>query len=218
LRAQAIENLKKYRWEPTPYIPAVRPSDNWLAAINVGNTVGGINWPGASFDPETGIFYGQANNSSVTTEAISDTYFNTGNPEAQAKNRIPIWEAEPPPNPEGRGRGFGRGFPGAAGGGGRAGERADAAQQRRACPPEQREVQGAAAAGGRGGRGGLTQGTRRTAVGEAAVRRADRDRSQHRHDQVQGSARRHTGCGPRGVRTSRHQLSGTKPGRPAAWA
>src|SRR4029079_1403042 len=68
LRAQALENLKKYRWEPTPFIPAVRPSDKWLAAINVGNTVGGINWPGASFDPDTGIFYGQANNSSVTTE------------------------------------------------------------------------------------------------------------------------------------------------------
>ena len=68
LRATALENLKKFRWEPTPFIPGVVPSATRLGAINVGNTVGGINWPGASFDPETATFYGQANNSSVTTD------------------------------------------------------------------------------------------------------------------------------------------------------
>ena len=55
----------------------------WLGAINVGNTVGGINWPGAAFDPETAIFYGQANNSSVTTESISEAYLTVVNPETQ---------------------------------------------------------------------------------------------------------------------------------------
>jgi quinoprotein glucose dehydrogenase len=155
LRATALENLKKFRWEPTPFMPGVVPSATRLGAINVGNTVGGINWPGASFDPETATFYGQANNSSVTTTVISQQYLATVNPEAQSKNRIPIWEAEPPPNMSGeRGRGgFGRG-----GGGGRGGGRG--------VPAEAAAGRGAAAEPGAaltppagfGGRGGLTQG------------------------------------------------------------
>jgi quinoprotein glucose dehydrogenase len=153
LRATALENLKKFRWEPTPFIPGVVPNATRLGAINVGNTVGGINWPGASFDPETATFYGQANNSSVTTTIISEQYLATVNPEAQAKNRIPIWEAEPPPNMSGeRGRGFGRG----AGAGRGAG---------RGSPAETGAGRGAAAEGAAPaapfagfGRGGLTQG------------------------------------------------------------
>jgi quinoprotein glucose dehydrogenase len=151
LRTQALENLKKFRWEPTPFIPAVRPGEKWLGAINVGNTVGGINWPGASFDPETAIFYGQANNSSVTTEAISDAYFATVNPEAQARNRIPIWEAEPVGEPRPAG---GRG--GRAGGG--RGAQGNAAPPAAAAAPGAEPAAPAARGGGRGGRGGLTQG------------------------------------------------------------
>src|SRR5438045_7014086 len=83
LRATALENLKKYHWEPTPFIPAAMQGGKSLGAINVGNTVGGINWPGAAFDPETGIFYGQANNSSVPTETISETYLAQVKPDAQ---------------------------------------------------------------------------------------------------------------------------------------
>ena len=169
LRATALENLKKFRWEPTPFIPGVVPSATRLGAINVGNTVGGINWPGASFDPETAIFYGQANNSSVTTTIISEQYLATVNPEAQAKNRIPIWEAEPPPNMSGeRGRGSGRG--GAAGRGrGLPAEAAAsggaAAQAGRGSPAEAGAGRGAAAEAAAPaapfagfGRGGLTQG------------------------------------------------------------
>src|SRR6266545_667797 len=144
LRATALENLKKFRWEPTPFIPAVRPNDKVLAAINVGNTVGGINWPGASFDPETATFYGQANNSSVTTTVISEPYLATVNPEAQSKNRIPIWEAEPPPNmscERGRG-GFGRGAGAGRGGG-------------RGLPAEGAAGRGAAAVGTPPAAGGL---------------------------------------------------------------
>jgi quinoprotein glucose dehydrogenase len=159
LRATALENLKKYHWEPTPFIPAAKQGGQWLGAINVGNTVGGINWPGASFDPETAIFYGQANNSSVTTETISETYLAQVNPDAQAANRKPIWEVEPPPNPEGRGRGFGRGLPAAAG----AGRGAPAAGAAAATTPGATTGPPAGAppagfGGGRGGRGGLTAG------------------------------------------------------------
>src|SRR4029450_1650972 len=74
LRAQALENLKRYRWEPTPYIPPVVPDGKIVGSINVGNLVGGINWPGAAFDPETATFYGQANNSSVSGSSLSETY------------------------------------------------------------------------------------------------------------------------------------------------
>jgi glucose dehydrogenase len=159
LRAQALENLKKYRWEPTPFIPAVRPSDKWLAAINVGNTVGGINWPGASFDPETATFYGQANNSSVTTEAISDAYFAVVNPEAQAKNRIPIWEAEPPPTARGEGgRGAGRGGFGRGAAPAGRGEPPAAATPGAPAAPAAGAAPAPAAGAGRGGRGGLTAG------------------------------------------------------------
>ena len=137
LHAQALENLKAYRWEQTPYIPPTMEGKEWKGAINMGNTVGGINWPGASFDPETGIFYGQANNSSVTTENISEQYLATVNPQKQAANRQAIWEAEPnglPPAGPGMERP-------AAAGAGRGGAPAGPGGA-------------AAAGGGRGGRGG----------------------------------------------------------------
>ena len=63
LRKQALENLKLFRWEQTPYVPPVGPNSKLLGAINIANTSGGTNWPGAGFDPETGIFYSQAGNS-----------------------------------------------------------------------------------------------------------------------------------------------------------
>jgi quinoprotein glucose dehydrogenase len=93
LRAQALSNLKKYRWEQTPFVPAVIPNDNVLGSINVGNTMGGVNWPGSAFDPETGVFYTQAFNSQVSVTAISPEYFKLLDPAYQAAHRIPIWES-----------------------------------------------------------------------------------------------------------------------------
>jgi quinoprotein glucose dehydrogenase len=101
LRAQALENLKRYRWEQTPFVPPVVPNGTVFGSINVGNTVGGINWPGAAFDPETATFYGQANNSSVVAASLSEAYLQTVRPETQIENRGPIWEA----TQGGRGRG-----------------------------------------------------------------------------------------------------------------
>ncbi len=46
LRAQALENLKRFRWEETPFVPPVGPNSPLLGAINIGNTGGGVNWPG----------------------------------------------------------------------------------------------------------------------------------------------------------------------------
>ena len=66
LRAKALENLKKFRWEQTPFVPPLGPNDPRLGGINIGNTGGGVNWPGSGFDPETATFYTQANNTNVS--------------------------------------------------------------------------------------------------------------------------------------------------------
>jgi quinoprotein glucose dehydrogenase len=161
LRKQAEDNIKRYRWAPTPFIPPTMQGKEWQGAINMGNTVGGINWPGAAFDPETAIFYGQANNSAVTTENISESYWAQVNPDSQAANRQPIWQAQPD-------RGRAAGGPGAGAGRGAGGGRAALAAGRggAAAPggaaPEGGAGRGAAPAGAPigfgGGRGGLTTG------------------------------------------------------------
>src|SRR5262249_55413800 len=141
------------RWAPTPFMPGVTPTANVLGAINVGNTVGGINWPGASFDPETATFYGQANNSSVTTTVISEQYLAQVHPANQAKNRIPIWEAEPPAGMSGDAGAGGRGR-----GGRRGAAAAGAAAASGAGTPGAGSEPPAFGGGGFGGRGALTQG------------------------------------------------------------
>jgi quinoprotein glucose dehydrogenase len=65
MRAQALEVLKRYKNGPL-FNPAIVGSlTGILGAINVGNAGGGTNWPGGSFDVETGIVYVQAANSGV---------------------------------------------------------------------------------------------------------------------------------------------------------
>ncbi|HKT80646.1 MAG TPA: hypothetical protein VJP86_10540, partial [Vicinamibacterales bacterium] len=71
LHQRALDNLTKggFRWEPTPFIPPTwaGPGGKWPGgAVNIGNLFGGINWPGAAFDPETSVFYGQAGNANVS--------------------------------------------------------------------------------------------------------------------------------------------------------
>ena len=96
LRQQALNNLKKFRWEQTPYVPPVGPESDKLGTINIGNTTGGVNWPGSGFDPETGIFYTHAHNSAITVAKYDEEEFAKVNPD-QFKNtpRKPRWEAEP---------------------------------------------------------------------------------------------------------------------------
>ena len=97
LRAKALENLKKFRWEQTPFVPPLGPNDPRLGGINIGNTGGGVNWPGSGFDPETATFYTQANNTNVSIgkyfeeefDQVRADRFNAQNP------RKPRWEADP---------------------------------------------------------------------------------------------------------------------------
>ncbi|MFA5909498.1 MAG: PQQ-binding-like beta-propeller repeat protein [Vicinamibacterales bacterium] len=94
LRAQALKNLKLFRWEPTPYVPPTGPESKLLGGINIGNTSGGTNWPGAGFDVETGIFYSQANMTNVTVGHYDEEEFAKVTPTNKG-NRTPRWEAEP---------------------------------------------------------------------------------------------------------------------------
>jgi quinoprotein glucose dehydrogenase len=153
LRAQALENLKKYRWEKTPFVPPVGPTSPLAGSINVGNTTGGVNWPGSGFDVETGIFYTQANMANVTAAKYEAEEFEQVSPEHQEKlgpnGRLPRWEAEP--NYGMRGAGAGRGA--AAGGRGAAPGARGAAPAAGAAAPG-----GAPAAPAGFGRGSLTQG------------------------------------------------------------
>ena len=78
---------------------AVRSADrsrveDCSARINIGNTAGGTNWPGAGFDVETGIFYSQAGMTNVTVGHYSEEEFSKVTPENKG-NRTPRWEAEP---------------------------------------------------------------------------------------------------------------------------
>jgi quinoprotein glucose dehydrogenase len=71
LRAQGLESLKRYKVENSPYVPYILGDVNGIiGAINLGNTSGGTNWPGAGYDPETHIFYSQASNSSLTIGSL----------------------------------------------------------------------------------------------------------------------------------------------------
>jgi quinoprotein glucose dehydrogenase len=71
LRAQAIDQMKRYKVAPWMYNPAVLGDANGLlGAINMGNAVGGTNWPGVAYDPETHTIYAQANNVGITATSI----------------------------------------------------------------------------------------------------------------------------------------------------
>ena len=157
LRTQALENLKRFRWEEIPFVPPVGPNSQMLGSINIGNTGGGVNWPGSGFDPETATFYTQASNAGVTAAKYDEEEFQRVRPETQAKlspnGRVPRWEAEP-----NYGLGRGRGAGAAAGRGEPAGRGAEQpgrggapAAGRGALPP-------APPPGAGGGRGALTQG------------------------------------------------------------
>ena len=62
LRQAALDKMDRWDWRNGGmYNPPIEGDVNGvLGAINIGATNGGTNWPGASFDPETGIVYAPA--------------------------------------------------------------------------------------------------------------------------------------------------------------
>ena len=62
LRQAALDKMHLWNWDNgSMYNPPLLGDVNGvLGAINIGATNGGTNWPGASFDPESGIVYAPA--------------------------------------------------------------------------------------------------------------------------------------------------------------
>ena len=57
LRRRAEELVTRYRLGPLYTPPSVATLDGTLGTLHLPGLTGGSNWPGGSFDPETGIFY-----------------------------------------------------------------------------------------------------------------------------------------------------------------
>ena len=57
LRARAEEAIAPYRIGPLYTPPSVASFEGTLGTLHIPALTGGSNWPGGSFDPETGIFY-----------------------------------------------------------------------------------------------------------------------------------------------------------------
>jgi len=71
LRARALDVLKRYTVSPWMYNPPILGNTNgMLGAINLGNAVGGTNWPGIAYDPETHTIFAQANNAGLTSGSL----------------------------------------------------------------------------------------------------------------------------------------------------
>src|SRR5215475_564168 len=65
LRSQALQLVESFKTGPMFNPPVLSKVGGPLAALTLGTTGGGTNWPGAGYDPETHVFYAQANNSQI---------------------------------------------------------------------------------------------------------------------------------------------------------
>jgi quinoprotein glucose dehydrogenase len=65
LRSQALQVVESFKMGPMFNPPALSKIGGPLAALTLGTTGGGTNWPGAGYDPETHIVYAQASNSQI---------------------------------------------------------------------------------------------------------------------------------------------------------
>jgi quinoprotein glucose dehydrogenase len=69
LRTQAIERLKKYRYEPSPFAPPIIGNAGGpLYGAIVASTA--TNWPGSAADPETHTVFAQAGNMAVGARSL----------------------------------------------------------------------------------------------------------------------------------------------------
>jgi len=69
LRAQALERLKHYKYEPSPFAPPILGSVNGpLYGALVASTA--TNWPGSAADPEMHVVYAQAGNMGVSARSL----------------------------------------------------------------------------------------------------------------------------------------------------
>jgi quinoprotein glucose dehydrogenase len=65
LRSEALQVIEKFKMGPMFNPPALSKLGGPIAALTLGTTGGGTNWPGAGYDPETHTVYAYAHNSQV---------------------------------------------------------------------------------------------------------------------------------------------------------
>src|SRR5947208_8274434 len=65
LRAQALQVVERFKMGPMFNPPVLSKLGGPFAALTIGTTGGGTNWPGAAYDPETHTVYAQAANSQI---------------------------------------------------------------------------------------------------------------------------------------------------------
>ncbi|HUE87221.1 MAG TPA: PQQ-binding-like beta-propeller repeat protein [Vicinamibacterales bacterium] len=71
LRAEALKILERYNWQETLFAPpVVGDVKGILGTVQVGNTLGGTNWPGGGFDPESQIVFVHAANAGVSAYSV----------------------------------------------------------------------------------------------------------------------------------------------------
>ncbi len=198
LRAQALKNIARYKVGPWMYNPPVLGDVNGLlGAINMGNAVGGTNWPGIAYDPETHTVFANANNVGITSGSLvppppnfSDIRYVSGiagQPFQEVLGPGDCCAADSPRAGAGRG---------AARGGGRA-----TRQRRRRRRADRRRRRRRRTAG------------RRHDDSQAAVRHHLGDQPRSRRDRLAGAARRHARQRPQSPGAEGHEHSEDRPGR-----
>jgi quinoprotein glucose dehydrogenase len=65
LKEQARQVVSRYRLGPMFLPGVVSKAEGPIAALTIGTTGGGTNWPGSSYDPETHTVYAQAANTGI---------------------------------------------------------------------------------------------------------------------------------------------------------
>jgi quinoprotein glucose dehydrogenase len=71
LRAEALKILERYRWEESLFSPPVAGDvKGLLGSVQVGNTLGGTNWPGGGYDPESHVVFVMASNAGVSGYSV----------------------------------------------------------------------------------------------------------------------------------------------------
>jgi quinoprotein glucose dehydrogenase len=144
LRAQAVEQIKAYRIGPLYTPPALATPDGPIATLMLPSEVGGANWPGGSFDPETNRLYIHSHTQVFALPNVQPDLSMPG----PANLAGTLRGAEPAAEAAG-----GRGGRGGARGGGRGGAAAPPAV---APAPGAGGAPAAGPARGGGGRGGTT--------------------------------------------------------------
>jgi quinoprotein glucose dehydrogenase len=118
LRAQALEVVKKYKIGPLYTPPVLARPDGPFGTLYLPSEVGGANWPGGTFDPETNRLYIHSHTSIDTLRSVPADLSVPG-PKATGgllKPATEPGEEEGAAPGGGRGRGPGPGGPGGPGG------------------------------------------------------------------------------------------------------